>query len=118
MKEVQQIGIEMVIGLAIGVLFIWAGYIVRTKEVCSFLAGFRETSEPVNREKLGNRIGFLLIFIGVIAIFTSIFIIWIGATAGKISGILALIVVIMIILSIGLDQMGISQSFNKKKISI
>lgn len=51
----------MVIGLIIGIFLIWAGYIVRTKKVFSFLAGFGESWEPVNRERLGNRIGFLLI---------------------------------------------------------
>ncbi|MGY3188459.1 hypothetical protein ACVWXS_003182 [Lysinibacillus sp. TE18511] len=34
-------GIEMVIGLVIGVFLIWAGYIVRTKQAFAFLAGFR-----------------------------------------------------------------------------
>jgi len=96
----------MVIGLIIGVFLIWAGYIVRTKEAFSFLAGFRETWEPVKRERLGNRVGILLIIIGVIAILTSIFTIWFGAIVGKISGILAIINVIMIIIAIGLDQMG------------
>lgn len=62
--------------------------------------------EPVNRERLGNRIGILLVILGVIAMLTSIFAIWFGATAGKISGILAIIDVVMIIIVIGLDQMG------------
>ncbi|MGA3601742.1 DUF3784 domain-containing protein [Lysinibacillus agricola] len=99
-------GIEMVIGLVIGVFLIGAGYIVRTKQAFAFLAGFRETWEPVNKERLGNRIGILLIIIGVIAIFTSIFTIWFGATVGKTSGVLAIIDVIMIIIVIGLDQIG------------
>jgi len=98
--------IEVGIGLFTGVLLIWAGYIVRTKQVFAFLAGFRESWEPVNRERLGNRIGILLIILGVIAMLTSIFAIWFGTTAGKISGILAIIDVIMIIIVIGLDQMG------------
>ncbi len=54
-------GTEMAIGLVIGIFLIWAGYIVRTKQVFSLLAGFGESWEPVNRERLGNRIGFLLI---------------------------------------------------------
>lgn len=37
--------------------------------------------EPINRERLGNRIGILLILIGVIAILTSIFTIWFGTVA-------------------------------------
>lgn len=99
-------GIEMLIGLAVGVLFIWAGYIVRTKKTFVFLAGFRETWEPVNKEKLGNRVGILVMTLGIIAIFTSIFTIWFGATAGKISGVLAIINVSLIIIVIGLDQIG------------
>lgn len=99
-------GTEMIIGLVFGVFLIWAGYIVRTKQAFAFLAGFRESWEPVNKERLGNRIGILLIIIGVIAIFTSIFTIWFGATVGKISGVLAIIDMIMIIIVIGLDQIG------------
>ena len=99
-------GIEMVIGLVIGVLLIWAGYIVRTKHAFAFLAGFGETWQPVNKERLGGRVGILLIIIGVIAIFTSIFTIWFGDTVGKVSGVLAIIDVILIIIVIGLDQIG------------
>ncbi|KPN94621.1 DUF3784 domain-containing protein [Lysinibacillus sp. ZYM-1] len=99
-------GIEMVIGLVFGVSLIWAGYIVRTKQAFAFLAGFRETWEPVNKERLGNRVGILIIIIGIIAIFTSIFTIWFGTTVGKISGVLAIIDVILIIIVIGLDQIG------------
>src|SRR5690625_2370630 len=98
--------IDVVIGLFTSVLVIWAGYIVRTKQVFAFLAGFRESWEPVNKERLGKRIGILLVILGVLAMLTSIFAIWFGNTAGKISGILAFIDVIMIIIVIGLDQMG------------
>lgn len=99
-------GIEMAIGLVIGAFLIWAGYVVRTKKVFVFLAGFRQIWGPVNKEKLGNRIGILIIIMGIIAILTSIFTIWFGIIVGKISGILAVIDVIMIIIAIGLDQMG------------
>src|SRR5690625_2119122 len=98
--------IEVGFGLFTGVLLIWAGYIVRTKQVFAFLAGFRVKWEPVNRDRLGNRIGILLVIYGVIATLTSIFTIWFGATVGKISRILAIIDVIMIIIVIGLDQIG------------
>lgn len=99
-------GIEVVIGLIIGTSLMGAGNIVRTKKVFFFLAGFREAWEPVNRERLGNRVGILLIIIGVIAILTSIFTIWFGATVGKISGGLVIIDVILIVIAIGLDQIG------------
>ena len=99
-------GIEMLIGLAVGILFIWAGYIVRTKKTFVFLAGFRETWEPVNKERLGNRVGILVMTLGIIAIFTSIFTIWFGDTAGEFSVVLAIINVILIIIVIGLDQIG------------
>lgn len=65
-------GMEMGIGLVFGVFVIWAGNIVRTKQAFAFLAGFRETWQPVNKERLGNRVGILLMMIGVIAIFASI----------------------------------------------
>lgn len=99
-------GMEMGIGLVFGVFVIWAGNIVRTKQAFAFLAGFRETWQPVNKERLGSRVGILLMMIGVIAIFTSIFTIWFGDTVGKISGVLAMIDVILIIIVIGLDQIG------------
>lgn len=99
-------GIDMVIGLAIGLFLMWLGYFVRIKKAFAILAGFGETWQPVHEERLGNRIGILLIILGVIAIFTSIFTIWFGATAGKISGVLAIIDVVMIIIVIGLDQIG------------
>ena len=99
-------GIEMLIGIVIGAFFIWAGYIVRTQKEFSFLAGFRETWVPINRERLGNRIGILVIIIGVIAILASIFTIWFGSVVGTISGILVAIDVIIIFIAIGLDQMG------------
>lgn len=99
-------GLETGIGMLFGAICIWAGYTVRTKKEFYLLAGFRETWQPINRERLGNRIGILLILMGVIAILTAIFTIWFGATAEKISGIFALIDVIMIILVIVLDQIG------------
>ncbi|MCM3757068.1 hypothetical protein M3197_06145 [Sporosarcina aquimarina] len=99
-------GIDMVIGLAIGLFLMWLGYFVRTKKAFGILAGFGETWQPVHKERLGNRIGILLIILGAIAIFTSIFMIWFGATAGKISGVLAIIDVVLIIIAIGLDQIG------------
>lgn len=105
-KGVKEMGLEMGIGLIIGVFLIWIGYIARTKGIFSLLAGFWITWEPVNNEKLGNRIGILFIFLGVLAILTAIFTIWFGAVVGKISAILALIDVIMVIVAIGLDQMG------------
>ncbi|MFD1066612.1 DUF3784 domain-containing protein [Oceanobacillus locisalsi] len=99
-------GMELGIGLSIGALLIWAGYIVRTKQVFTFIAGFRESWEPVNKERLGNRIGTLLVILGFLAVLTSIFTIWFGAAAGKISGIIAIIDVILVIIAIGLDQIG------------
>lgn len=100
-------GIETGIGIIIGVFLIWVGYIVRKKGIYSLLPGFFWiTWEPVNSEKLGNRIGILLIILGVLAILTAIFTIWFGAVVGKISAILALIDGIMIFIVIGLDQMG------------
>ncbi|WP_313238453.1 hypothetical protein [Sporosarcina ureae] len=99
-------GIDMVIGLAIGFSLIWLGYFVQSKKSFAILAGFGETWQPVHEERLGNRIGILLIILGVIAIFTSIFTIWFGATAGKISGVLAIVDVILILIVIGLDQIG------------
>jgi len=99
-------GIGTGIGLIIGVFLTWVGYIVRTKGIYSLLAGFWITWEPVNSEKLGNRIGILLIILGVLAILTAIFTIWFGAVVGRITAILALIDGIMIFIVIGLDQMG------------
>ena len=99
-------GIDMVIGLAIGLSLIWLGYFVRTKKAFAIFAGFGEAWQPVHEERLGNRIGILLIILGVIAIFTSIFTIWFGGTAGKISGVLAIVDVILILIVIGLDQIG------------
>jgi hypothetical protein len=105
-KRTKAMGIKMVIGLIIGISLIGAGYIVRTKGEFSFLAGFGETWEPINKERLGNRIGILLIILGVIAILTAIFTLWFGDLVGKVSGILAIINVIIIIIVIGLDRMG------------
>jgi len=99
-------GFETGIGLIIGIFLIWVGNIVRTKGIHPILAGFWITWEPVNGEKLGNRIGILFIILGVIAILTAIFTIWFGVVVGKISAILALIDGIMIFIVIGLDQMG------------
>lgn len=96
----------MGIGLMIGAFLIWIGYIVRTRKVFSFLAGIGEMLEPVNRERLGNRVGILIMIIGVIAILTSILMIWFGPIVGKVSGILVIIDVIMIFAAIGLDQVG------------
>ena len=99
-------GIELGIGLVIGAFCIWAGYMVRTKKQFYLLAGFGESWVPMNRERLGNRIGMLLMMLGVLAILTAIFTIWFGAVVGKISGILAIIDVVMIMIVIGLDQLG------------
>ncbi|HLR69010.1 MAG TPA: hypothetical protein VK105_18150 [Virgibacillus sp.] len=99
-------GVETGVGLIIGVILIWIGYIARTKGIFSLLAGFWITWEPVNNEKLGKRIGNLFIILGILAILTAVFTIWFGAVVGKISAILALIDAIMIFIVIGLDQMG------------
>jgi len=99
-------GIELVIGLFIGIALMGMGYIIRTKRVLPIFAGLGDTWAPVNKEKLGNRVGILFIVLGIIAILTSVFAIWFGSAAVKISGILALIDVILIIISIGADRMG------------
>jgi len=100
-------GIETGVGFLIGILIIWAGYLVRTKKALFLLVGFRDAWEPVNEEKLGNRVGILLMIIGLIAIGTAIFSIRFGAAAvGKISGMIVLGVIVFIIIAIGLDQMG------------
>ena len=97
---------NIIIGLAIGFGFIWLGHFVRTKQSFSFLAGFGESWQPVHEERLGKRIGILLIVLGFIVIFTSFFSIWFEDAPGKISGILAIMDVIFIIIVIGLDQIG------------
>lgn len=99
-------GIETIIGLLIGLFFIWIGYIARTKGIYSIISNFWITWEPVNNKKLGNRIGILLIMLGLLAILTAIFTIWFGAIIGKISAILALIDTVIIFIVIGLDQRG------------
>lgn len=54
--------IEIVIGLIIGIALIGAGYFVRKREF-SFLTDYGDTWQPINKERLGNRIGILLIII-------------------------------------------------------
>lgn len=83
---------EMLIGLIIGIVFIWVGYIVQKKQTFFFLAGFSQTWEPINKERLGNRIGILIMSLGIIAISTSIFTIWFGDTVGKYSVVLAIFI--------------------------
>ena len=97
---------DMAIGLLIGVGLIFLGYFVRTKQAFAMLAGFGQSWQPGNKERLGNRIGILLMILGGIAILTSIFTIWFGSTAGKVSGVLAIVDVALIIIVIVLDQMG------------
>ncbi|GAB4074171.1 hypothetical protein GCM10028778_16740 [Barrientosiimonas marina] len=97
---------NLFIGILIGAFLIWAGYMVQAKKVFSFLADVTQMWEPVNKTRLGNRVGVLLIMIGVIAILAAIVTPWFGAAAGIVSGILAGIGAIMIIIAIGLDQMG------------
>ena len=99
-------GIETGIGLIIGLFFIWIGYLVRTKGIYTLIAGFWISWEPVNKEKLGNRIAVLFIILGVLAILTAIFTMWYGSVVGKVSAILALLDAIMIFIVIVLDQMG------------
>lgn len=99
-------GVETGVGFLIGLLIIWAGYLVRTKKTLFLLSGFRDAWEPVNEERLGNRIGFLLMIIVLIAIGTAIFGIWFGALAGKVSSFLVLGVIVFIIITIGLDRLG------------
>jgi len=99
-------GIETGIGFLVGILIIWAGYLVRSKKALFILVGYLDVWRPVNEERLGNRIGNLLMLIGLIAIGTAIFSIWFGVVAGKISGILVIGVIVFIVIAIGLDQMG------------
>lgn len=102
----KKMAIKIGSGFVIGLLLIGAGYLVRTKQMFSFLAGFREVWEPVNQERLGKRIGVLLSILGVIAIFTAIATIWFGDIVATISGVLALIAVILVVIVIALDQIG------------
>lgn len=99
-------GIQMRTGILIGVLLIWIGYIARTKGITSILAFFWITWEPVNNEKLGNRVGILFVFLGILAILTAIFTIWFGSVVGEVSGVIALIHVVFIFIVIGVDQIG------------
>lgn len=99
-------GIQTGIGLIIGILLIWLGYIARTRGLYALISFFWITWEPVNDKKLGNRVGMLIIFLGAFAILTTIFTIWFGAIVGKISAILALLDAIIIFVVIGIDQIG------------
>ncbi|MEW9676361.1 DUF3784 domain-containing protein [Lentibacillus sp. L22] len=93
---------DSLIGIIIGACFVWIGYVVRSKKTFFFFAGFWE---PVNREKLARRIGVLFIVTGIIAIITSFLVIWFSSI-GAVSGILVFILIIMILISIILDQVG------------
>lgn len=99
-------GIQTGIGLIIGILLIWLGYIARTRGIYALISFFWITWEPVNDKKLGNRVGMLIILLGAFAILTTIFTIWFGAIVGKISAILALLDAIIIFVVIGIDQTG------------
>ncbi|WP_373893058.1 DUF3784 domain-containing protein [Virgibacillus sp. CBA3643] len=96
---------DTIIGIIIGALLIWCGYLVWYKKTFFFLAGFQDFSEPVNKVKLARRAGILLILIGIIAVITSILVNWFNSVVG-VTGILVLIAVILIIVSIAADQMG------------
>lgn len=98
--------LELIIGFVLGLLLILAGYFVQTQKAFVFLAGFGDTWEPVNKDRLGKRVGFLLSTLGIIAILTSIFTIWFGSTAGKVSTILAVVDIILILAAIVLDRIG------------
>lgn|SRR5699024_401973 len=98
--------LELIIGFVLGLLLILAGYFVQTQKAFVFLAGFGDTWEPVNKGRLGKRVGVLLSILGIIVILTSIFTIWFGSIAGKISAILAVIDIILILAAIVLDRMG------------
>lgn len=106
-KEDKIISMETGIGFLVGILIIWAGYLVRTKKALFILVGYLDVWRPVNEERLGNRIGNLLMFIGFIAIGAAVLGIWFSTVAvGKISGMIVLGVIVFIIIAIGLDQMG------------
>lgn len=97
---------EMTIGFLIGLLIMWAGQLVRTKQALLLIAGYQHTWEPVDGKKLSNRVGILVMIVGLLAMLTSIFTIWFGVIVAKITGVLVLIDALFIFIVILLDQMG------------
>lgn len=98
-------GVDMIISLIIGIFLIWTGYIVWHHKTFFFFIGIAHW-EPVNRQRLGSKVGSLIVVIGILLILTSFLSIWLGNTIATITGILALIDVIMIVIFIAADQMG------------
>lgn len=98
-------GIEMVIGLVIGIFLIWTGYIVWRHKTFFFFAGIAHW-EPADRQKLGSKVGALIVITGILLILTSFLTFWFGNTVAIITGILAIIDLIAIIAFIIADQMG------------
>lgn len=98
--------IQTAIGLMVGILLIWLGYVTQSKGIYALISGFWISWEPVNDKKLGKRVGLLIILLGILAILTAILSIWLGVVIGKISGVLALIVGGSVFITIGIDQTG------------
>ena len=97
---------EIFLGLLIGGASVWIGQFVRINQSFFFFAGFGDAWEPINKQRLGNRIGIILIILGIATISAPILMSWLGSVVIKAVAILAIVAVVLIISAIGLDQMG------------
>lgn len=97
--------VETLIYLAVGIFIIWIGYAIWKKEAFFLLAGMGKT--PINKEKLGKRLGILFSSLGILVIVTPFAILLFGDILKIITGILALVTILMILGVIILDQAGL-----------
>ncbi|MEN1966755.1 hypothetical protein WMZ97_01650 [Lentibacillus sp. N15] len=95
---------ETLIYLAGGLFIIWIGYVIWKKQAFSLLAGMGKN--PVNKERLGKRLGFLFISLGILVIITPFLIMLFGSIMKTITGVLALADCIIILGVVILDQIG------------
>ena len=96
--------LETLIYLAVGIFIIWFSYTIWKKEAFFLLAGMGKS--PVNKKRLGRRLGILFLSLGILMIITPLSILLFGNILKMITGILALIIIALMLIVIILDQSG------------
>ncbi|MFP3512942.1 hypothetical protein SB775_25710 [Peribacillus sp. SIMBA_075] len=92
--------------VALGILFIYIGFIMKKKGTTTFIAGYNNTFFPKNEAKLANWIGLIIIIFGIVTILFPIAFQIFDGLEGYHFAIIAIGHIIAVFIAILLDQLS------------
>jgi hypothetical protein len=96
--------LKYLVFLLAGVFFLFIGFTMLRKKTFFQLNSVNWI--PVNEEKLSRRVGILFVVVGVAIIVLPFSVMWLGAIAGNVIGVVVLICFVLMAISFLLDRLA------------